>query len=489
MPSCLARQLMNVWHVKLFVVAWFVMGARLVTGELVASRPSSPTPDPEAILFELRAACLTHHPLAIAAQQRVEQARQGTAGTAGYFDTTISGAAGGASWARPIPGSSLGSGILANGMTFETGIERALRPGVFVGAGVAERRLTKLGAGQDDLYQSIAGVQLRVPLLKNRGHAEWVWERRAAEAAVSVATQDVTTVLQQLCLETDTAFIDLVEATTGLDAYRKSAQRAKALAAEAEELVRLKAVPAYQVHAARLDAALGEEQVAMAEHACQVARIRLHALVGDLPASLDTVGGLMEWAGRCPPAPPIDLEDACRRRGAMAAAEALVEEAQAAAGGAREAMRTDLSLTFSAAWQAEDPDQPWGSRAQDDAESLGADAAIVWRAPLERRRERATWRAREALVAEREALCDQQRRWVAAELDESSRALDSARERLGLVRAAVEDAASALEAEAERFRLGEGRSRNVLDAQKDLIAAVLRRDAAAAAVLDRKSVV
>ncbi|NQU39381.1 MAG: TolC family protein [Lentisphaerae bacterium] len=474
---------MNAWHVKLVIVGWLTMGVRLLPGAPDGTALSSVLPTPETILFELRAACLAHHPLAMAAQKRAAQAQQGYAGTAGYFDTTLSGSAGTASWSRSIPGSTLGSGIVANGATFESGIERALRPGLFIGAGLAERRLTELGEGRDDLYQSLAGVQLRVPLLKNRGHAEWRWEQRETEAAITVATQEVTAVRQQLCLETDTALINLFEATSGRDAYRQSAQRARALVAEAEELVRLKAVPAYQVHAARLDAALQEEQVAMAEHGVEAARIRLRALVGALPASLDSADGLVEWAGRCPPAPPVNLDDACSRRGVMAAAEAMIEQARAAAGGAREAMRPDLALALTASWQGEDTDQPWGSRAQGDGETLGADAALVWRVPLERRRERATWRAREARVAEQEALRDQQRRLVSAEIDETSRALDSARERLGLVRAAVEDATRALEAEAERFRLGEGRSRNVLDAQKDLITTILRRETAAGAVL------
>lgn len=475
---------MNAWQAKLSISVWLVVGGHPAAGTVDSAQPSSPVPpDPETILGELRTACLTDHPLAIAAYFRAEQARQDHAGTAGYFDTTLSGAAGGASWSRSVPGSSLGSGILANGVTLETGIERALRPGLFVGAGVAERYLTEPGDGQDDVRRSLAGVQLRVPLLRNRGHAEWVWERRETEAAMAVATQDVTTVMQQLRLEIDTAFIDFLEVTTGLAAYRQSAQRAQNLASEAQELVRLKAVPAYQVHAARLDAALRKEQVATAEYACRAARIRLQALVGDLPDNLDHVSGLLDWANRCPPTPSVDTEAACRRRGAMAAAEALVAAAQAAAVGAREATRPDLSLALSAVWQADDPDQPLGSGAQVDGETFGGDVALVWRVPIERRRERAAWRGLESRVAEQKALRDQQRRVVEAELNTASRALDSACERLDLVRAAVEDATSALEAEAERFRLGEGRSRNVLDAQSDLIAAVLRRNAAAAAVL------
>ena len=55
--------------------------------------------------------------------------------------------------------------------------------------------------------------------------------------------------------------------------------------------------------------------------------------------------------------------------------------------------------------------------------------------------------------------------------------------RLASVDRAVEEAQGSLDAESERFRLGEGRSRLVLDAQKDLSAANRSANAAAAQVI------
>jgi outer membrane protein TolC len=57
--------------------------------------------------------------------------------------------------------------------------------------------------------------------------------------------------------------------------------------------------------------------------------------------------------------------------------------------------------------------------------------------------------------------------------------LAAARDRLDIVDRAVGEARRALDAESERMRLGEGRSRNVLDAQKDLTTAERRANQAA----------
>jgi len=69
---------------------------------------------------------------------------------------------------------------------------------------------------------------------------------------------------------------------------------------------------------------------------------------------------------------------------------------------------------------------------------------------------------------------------VAAEHARAVVAFASACDRLDSVDRAVEEALTSLDAESDRFRLGEGRSRLVLDAQKDLSAATRRANAAAA---------
>lgn len=72
-----------------------------------------------------------------------------------------------------------------------------------------------------------------------------------------------------------------------------------------------------------------------------------------------------------------------------------------------------------------------------------------------------------ALEAERTAL---------TEAEVARREYDAAGERLRWIGAAADSARAALAAEEERFRLGEGTSRHVLDAQKDLTDVLKRRN-------------
>ena len=68
---------------------------------------------------------------------------------------------------------------------------------------------------------------------------------------------------------------------------------------------------------------------------------------------------------------------------------------------------------------------------------------------------------------------------IAAEQARARAVLAAARDRLGMVDQAVGEAQRALAAEEQRLALGEGRSRNVLDAQKDLTDAERRANVAA----------
>jgi outer membrane protein TolC len=150
---------------------------------------------------------------------------------------------------------------------------------------------------------------------------------------------------------------------------------------------------------------------------------------------------------------------------------------------AREAVKAEIGLVVNASWQGEDASD-WVAREELLTEQrAGAEAAVVWKQPLGRRGEKAAWRA---AAAEAEALrqdLEAVRLRVARELAAARSAFEAARERLGLAEDAVRGAQATLAAEAERFRLGEGRSRNVLDAQTDLTQAVRRRNLAARALL------
>jgi outer membrane protein TolC len=117
---------------------------------------------------------------------------------------------------------------------------------------------------------------------------------------------------------------------------------------------------------------------------------------------------------------------------------------------------------------------------------VGTEAALVWTQPLGRTADRAARRARRAAVdALREVLAAERLR-IAEERETAWETLTSARQGLDLIADAVADAKLTLGAEDERFRQGEGRSQNVLDAQKALTDAEIRLNSQAAVVLNAR---
>jgi outer membrane protein TolC len=441
---------------------------------------------PETLLSRLQAERLPGHPLVQAARWQVEQAQAATEGVDGYFDTVFHAAAGLATWERPLPGSSLNTGIGENRFAIQSGLEQAVQPGLFIAAGAAERYLMDTGSRDRGLYQTMAGIQAAVPLLRNRGHAQWHQERLQSGAALEAARQDLLAVLQQLRRESDSTWIELNQAIADAAAYRRAGQRVKALLEETETLVRLQSVPEYQLYPSRMDTALREEEITVAEQRIASILLRLQSLLGELPTLPDDPEALPAWAARRlagTESAAGDIAGAAERSGVMAALRSRIEAARAAEARARDAARPDLRLTLGGTWQAEDPDSLIGSEAMEEDDTLGVEAALVLKVPLQRRRERAAWRADTARAAEAEALLEQQRRLLETLLADTRNAMAATRLRMTQVGSAVENARLTLEAETERFRLGEGRSRNVLDAQKDLTAAELRRNAAAAALL------
>ncbi len=471
------------WRIPVFCLSVAVLTA-------AAAEPDVSTPAAVPAVFSspaawraFQAARLSAHPLVIAAQRRVDQARQARAAADAAFDTRLTASAGAGSWPRAVPGSSFGSVLGGSRAGLEAGLERAVLPGAVLAAGVAGRRLAEAESGDEDLYRSLAGVQVRVPLLRDRGLARWRWESRQAEALAAAAAARLDGVLQQLRFDSDSALVDLLQAEADLAAYRGAAGRVARLQAEAEQLVALNVVPEYQLFPARLQASLSAEQVAAAEQQCLEVRARLAALLGPLPGEGEAGGqALLEWATPDGGSPPT-LEAALAHRATAAELVALIAAAREAEGAAGDALRPDLSAVLAGTWQGGESERVWASESSADDGAFGYEAALVLSVPLERRAERAARTAAGARTAELVALLDQERRQAVRELDTAQAAVRQAGARLALVGAAVENATRAMQAEAERFRLGEGRSRNVLDAQKDLTDAELRQHAAAGALL------
>ncbi len=437
----------------------------------------------------LVALALAHNPRVLAARQELVRLQAERDGVGGFYDADFVAAAGRSEWARLVPGATRATGLPDNAIAASVGIEKPVWPGAYVSFGLAERRLLEPGGDYEFLYQSVLGARVWVPLARDRGFAVWRAHDRRAVEAVNAFSQRLVAVMQEVQHEVEVAYIEYLKAGAEVDTARMAVARAEKLLMEAQELVRLDVVAEYQLFPARMESALQQEDLVASRQALRTAGILLAELIGEAgpPPAVVTAEELGEWAGGGGVQEALSVEEACRRRGDYRAVLARISEAKAALALAREDMRSDIALTVSAYWQGEDPDAVIGTESLMGEEEFGSEMALVWRRPLGFRKERARARASEAAVAvlqeELRGVCLR----IAAELSTARSAFAAAQTRLGLAAVAVDEASRTLVAEEARFRLGEGRSRNVLEAQKDLTTAVRRRNAAAAALLRARS--
>lgn len=405
----------------------------------------------------------------------------------GFFDPQAASAAGYASDGRAIPGVGGEGSPAGDAASLQAGVEKAFSPGFYVGAGMAERRLLDL-PGSDDLYQTLAGVQVRLPLLRDRGFALWKQDYAAVQAAYDAAAAKLVRVCQDLQRDVEARHIDYLNAAFRRSIAVSAADRARRLVAESEQLVSLKILPRYQVLPARLEAALREELAAQASNAVAVGLRRIEELTGPIPPDLTTQSvDVMHLAAGADLPDTTNGPTSFLLRGEYREALAQLAAEQARLRKAENQERSDLALQAAYTWQAEDDTSFVGTHGIVTDDPPDEQVLLVWRKPLGGRLERARSEASRARIRElREELRAIEWR-TASERDVAAANFRAARQRLQLVADAVQSARDALTAEEERFRLGEGSSRQVLDAQKDLTAVLTRRNDIATELLRAQS--
>jgi len=439
--------------------------------------------DREARNLVIRA--LRGNPRVAAARGRLDHADALRDGVAGFLDPRLTARAGHSDWGRTVPGATRTAGLTPNSTMVALGVEKAARPGAYLSLGAAERYLTEPGNEIDELYQSFAGAQVWIPLLKDRAFASWRATELSAAATSQAASNDLLNVMQEVRRDVETTYIAVLLSLAEQDVVLRALDRAERLLGEAQELVRLKVIPEYQLFTARLDVELYHEEREAARERSRALLIRLGEHLGLVDAALVTAdaGTIVAWATDLDDPPEIPLAEACRRRGFYLSLLGVRDAARAESGRLREDLKPDIALTLAATWQGEDPDDFVGGDEWVSEQNFGSEVALVWTQPLGQRAERAMLAANEALIASLDGQLEQSRLLIAAELGVARNALASAQARFKTVNSAVIQAEKALAAEEERFRLGEARSRHVLDAQKDLTGAARRRNAAAEGML------
>jgi outer membrane protein TolC len=410
-----------------------------------------------------------HSPKVKAARHRVEQYLAMHEELEGFGDPTVYAAMGAAERTRGVPGSTNYRAVTNNTAEVQGGVEMALRPGAYVALGAAERWYDNPD-GMDGYYQSLVGLRIRIPLARDRGFQQWELDRARTLADYHAMLADLTRTLQDLRRDTEKAYLTLQEAYAAAEVAKEATARFQKLFDEATQLVNLKVVPEYQIAPALMELELRHADQVLNQRRIEAALVSLRQVVGadvEVKTTL-TPSALVKWADESKLPAALDFEAVLETRGNYRLLLARLQGARAQALQADDDLRPDVSLHLGATWQAEGEDLPISMGHISSDKHVGGEVTLVYTRPLSYRAERALRTHRHARIAELNETLRQTAVDVRAELRTGELFFRRASERLAILNKAHDAAIKTLDAENERFRLGEGSSRNVLDAQKDL---------------------
>lgn len=432
----------------------------------------------------LIATAMEQNPRVLSAQYQLDQALANRDQLRGFFDPHLS-----------LTLEQADSILGYNQSSLRGGTDMAVLPGAYLGARVEENYLDHLKESYefpdveseyDHLMQSLAGLRLGIPLLRDRGFYQWKLSDDQAFKQYSAARNHLLAVTQAVRHEIEQQYINVLEALALGAVARSATGRVEKLLAEAETLVKLKTVPEYQLFAARSEVALRQEEETSARQVYETRLSHLAELLGQpdqKPEVTLSPEVFIQWADAVNLPPTYSEEQAKKARGDYCRLVDQIGAAEAEKALNADNLRSDLSLNVEMTLQGEDPDRIIATDHYLSERGVGGVIGLTWRRPWGYRAERARVRALDATLSERRELLRQADLRIRTELEVTHREFRLAQTRFRLVSSAVSSAQQALEAEDERFRLGEGRSRNVLDAQKDLTETLKRRTLLSAELL------
>ena len=428
------------------------------------------------------------HPALVAERAVVEQTLRSHEELAEFLDPALYGAAGGATRIRELPGAPLGYDTVdsANALEAQAGVRIPVEAGAVVSVGGVFRRWFEPDAPYDSLYQHLLGVNLQVPLWQDRGFALYGHRRAAALAACSGAIHRLQQAEQQVRRQVEAAYIQLCVAEADCLVWGDATERFRRLHQEAGQLAELKAIPQYQVQTALRELQGGLADEAAAHQGRESAVLALGQAMGlrePQQARACTSEELLEAALALPSWEEPTVAAALERRGSYLALkdEGRVVESEAALEAERR--KDQVTLQAGVTWQGDSSSAPLASYRESTDHHWGGEVLLVWSRPLDYTGPEAALARLESRRREVSSRLETKAVEIVGEIRGAQLRLEGARRRLSLVREGVQAARKTLEAEQERFRLGESTSAIVLDAQKELNNILLRQNATAAELL------
>ncbi|MDX9982538.1 MAG: TolC family protein, partial [Lentisphaeria bacterium] len=181
----------------------------------------------------------TTSPRVKAARYRVEQYLLRHEELEGFGDPSVYAAVGMADHSRSVPGSNGYQALTNNAGEFQSGIELPVQPGAYVTLGASDRWFHN-PADQGAYYQTLVGLRVRIPLLRDRGFRQWDIDRARTLAEYHAVLAELTQELQDLRRDTEKAYLNLQQAYALAEVAKQSTLRSQKLFDEATELVGLR---------------------------------------------------------------------------------------------------------------------------------------------------------------------------------------------------------------------------------------------------------
>jgi outer membrane protein TolC len=463
-------------HPVIAIMLWLACGwleaAPAASGRVVVS--------PEAELYRLTALALERNPQVVAARHEVERYVAVRDELKGFFDPKLKAS-----------GQGQQDGVAGqDGFLSTAGTEMALQPGAYLDLQAGQNYLNNLSSNYPDRTgQTMFTARLRVPLNRDRGFVTWKLDDQRAAVEARAARARLLDACQTVRREVDLRYVILCTAQASFEVAAAASRRAVKLLDETREMVRLKVVPEYQVYPAQYEVAVRRENEMAAVQAIGTASLRLAetlaapVAVGTATEAVSGTPTVVVWAEEMslPLAPP--LTKALSARGNWRDVQGRADATRLEIRRNQEGLKSNVAVIVEGGWQGEEQAGMVGSGVYTFERNFGGLVGVTWSRPLGYQAERARVRQAAAHLAELEADGREVELAVKTDVETARRDYEQARERLRVLGDAVAAARLTLEAEEQRFRLGEGRSRNVLDAQKDLNEVVSRQTIVAGELL------
>ena len=266
-----------------------------------------------------------------AAKQAFEQYRE----ILEFLDPTLYAAGGYGSQLRGLPLVPAGYSRVGaeDSLEAQAGVLVPIAQGAYLSAGGVTRRWFHPNDYRDPFYQHLLGVNLQIPLWRDRGFALLGFRERVALAGYWAVMERLHATAQEVQHAIEQAYITACSSRNAYQITQGATKRFERLNTEARELADLKTIPEYQYTETVRDLQNGREDEEIARNAWVIAQVALAAAVGvDEPISeLDMTYEefLKAVADATLPDFSFTAEDALETRGEPRALRSEREQAQA----------------------------------------------------------------------------------------------------------------------------------------------------------------